>query len=130
MRITLSRTLFFVAMLTVGLLVPGCYYGFVASGPAVPMGGADTYYVDEGHHGALHDYYYYPGAGVYFDPIAISWYWHEGGGWHHGRDLPHHYRINERDRVSFHTDARHPYDMHDRVQRRANEHRGYEERHH
>lgn len=139
MRINLLRTLFFAGVLAAGLLIPGCLYGFteygphhrlsVEAGPVVPVGDMDTYYVEEGRHGALHDYYYYPGAEVYFDPIGVTWYWREGAGWHHGRDLPHHYRINEHDRVNFHTDARRPYDVHERViHRRGNERRGHEER--
>lgn len=121
------------------LLVPGCYYGYseygphhrvsVEAGPVVPGVGVDTYYVEEGRHGPLHDYYYYPDAGVYFDPISVNWYWNDHGGWHHGHDLPRHYHVNEHARISFHTDAHHPYDVHERIQSRHYEHREQEHHH-
>lgn len=74
-----------------------------------------VYYLDERHHGAVRNYYYYPGADVYFDPIASDWFWLEGRSWRHGRRLPGHIRIDEHSRRSFRSDAGRPYEVHERV---------------
>lgn len=134
MNVSIIRTSTSCVLVSVlGLLLNGCIV--VGPGPhphariaveasvpmpvvAVPDG--VTVYVDDAHPGVVRDYYYYPSAQVYFDPIATSWFWMEGGRWRNGRALPPRYHIDERDRRAFRSDARQPYVVHDRVRARVN----------
>lgn len=73
-------------------------------------------WVDEGHHGVSHEYYYYPDSEVYFDPGLHFWYWREGGEWRHGDRVPRDMRLGRRE--GFRSDADRPYALHDRVTER------------
>jgi len=59
------------ALLMAAFLAPlsACYW-YVGPGGRVGVGGR-RFYVDEMHHQRVHSYYYYPDAGVYFDPWAF-----------------------------------------------------------
>lgn len=83
----------------------------------------ETIYVDEVHRGPIHEYYYYPGAEVYFDPFARNWFWFEGGVWRAGVVLPRHIHVIEGDRVYLRTDARRPFEVHERFRPRVDRYR-------
>ena len=85
-------------------------------------------WVDEAHHGPLHDYYYYPGVDVYFDPSLSFYYWRDGDVWRHDRRAPRGIVLDSGHRRFFRSDAERPYDVHDRVQRFPAEDRREERR--
>jgi hypothetical protein len=72
-------------------------------------------WVDEGHPGPRHAYYYYPDAEVYYDPGPSLYYWHENDRWRSDNRLPDRIVIGREKRVRFESDAEKPYIMHDRV---------------
>jgi len=112
------------ALLMAAFLAPlsACYW-YVGPG-GVSVSGGDVFYVDEMHHQRVHSYYYYPDAGVYFDPLGV-YYWREGDVWRHDRRLPGHIRLHEGERRAFRSDASRPYDVHGRVSSRFS-HGGHE----
>ena len=107
--------------LALGFLIPACVWEI-----RPPYG--HVYYTDEGHRRPVHDYYYYPDAEVYYDPIAIDWFWFDRGIWHNGRHLPSRYHVSEHDRYSFRSDARRPYEVHERIRQNVHERRNVRER--
>jgi len=92
--------------------------------PTVEIGLGEVW-VDEAHHHPLHDYYYYPDVGVYFDPVPGLYFWLDGGRWISGPRLPGHIVIHG-GRERFRTDADRPYVVHERVVER---HRVERDRH-
>ena len=89
------------------LCATACQIGIHGSWPVL--------WVDEGHPGPRHAYYYYPDARVYYDPGPSVYYWQESDGWRSDRRLPSHIVVGRERRVRFDSDADRPYIVHDRV---------------
>lgn len=61
------------------------------------------------------DYYYYPGADVYFRPADRTWFYLDGGKWSLGVSLPTNIRVDFDRSVSLTMESDRPYEFHDKV---------------
>ncbi|MCL5270200.1 MAG: hypothetical protein M1457_06555 [bacterium] len=118
------------ALAGLGLIVPGCVVVQPEPRPpekVVVYRGAppetETIYLNTARPGHVHEYYFYPDVDVYYDPVAVHWFWREKGGWHSGRYLPRQIRVQGHSHIFVRTDAPHPYDVHDRLHGRIEAHR-------
>lgn len=64
------------------------------------------------------DYYYYPGADVYFRPSDRTWFHLEGGDWRIGAALPTGIRVNFAESVSLTMETERPFEYHAQVRER------------
>lgn len=62
-----------------------------------------------------HDYYYYPGADVYFRPADRTWFYLDGGNWRFGVSLPTSIRVDFDHSVSLTMASERPYEFHEKV---------------
>ena len=62
-----------------------------------------------------HDYYYYPGANVYYRPADRVWFYLDGSAWRFGVILPTSYRVDFDRSVSLTMETDQPYQFHDKV---------------
>ena len=62
-----------------------------------------------------HDYYYYPGANVYYRPADRVWFYLDGRDWRFGASLPTSLRVDFDRSVSLTMATEQPYQFHDRV---------------
>ncbi len=62
-----------------------------------------------------HDYYYYPGADVYFRPADRTWFYLDGGNWRFGINLPTTIRVDFDRSVSLTMESDRPYEFHEKV---------------
>lgn len=69
-------------------------------------------------HGARrnHNYYYYPGAQVYFRPADRLWFYLDGREWRFGASLPANLRVDFDRSVSLTMESDRPQQFHDKVQ--------------
>lgn len=69
-------------------------------------------------HGARrnHNYYYYPGAHVYFRPADRVWFYLEGREWRFGASLPTGIRVDFNRSVSLTMESDRPHQFHEKVQ--------------
>jgi hypothetical protein len=109
--------------LGLGILIPGCFYVVYPHRHVYyeeeesPRPSRETKEVEPAR--PVREYYYYPGAGVYYDPVAVEWFWYEGSEWRRGRDLPRDIVVDEGERVRVRTNAARPYDIDDWVRKNA-----------
>lgn len=61
------------------------------------------------------DYYYYPGADVYFRPADRTWFYLDGGNWSFGVSLPASIRVDFDRSVPLTMESDRPYEFHDKV---------------
>ena len=61
------------------------------------------------------DYYYYPGADVYYRPADRTWFYLDGGNWSFGVSLPTSIRVDFDRSVSLTMESDRPYEFHDKV---------------
>lgn len=61
------------------------------------------------------DYYYYPGADVYYRPADRTWFYLDGGNWRFGVSLPTTIRVDFDRSVSLTMETERPYEFHDKV---------------
>lgn len=61
------------------------------------------------------DYYYYPGANVYYRPKDHSWFYLDGGNWRVGVSLPTGIRVDFDRSVTLAMETDKPYKFHDKV---------------
>jgi hypothetical protein len=61
------------------------------------------------------DYYYYPGANVYFRPSDRAWFYLDGGDWRIAVALPTGIRVNFTESVSLTMETERPYEYHAQV---------------
>lgn len=61
------------------------------------------------------DYYYYPGADVYFRPADRAWFYLDGGNWRVGVNLPTSIRVDFDRSVSLTMETEQPHLFHDKV---------------
>lgn len=85
------------AAVAIGFGASGCVY--YPEGPVAAYDGPDRRY----------DYYYYPGANVYFHFLSGLYYYHHLGRWHSARRLPRHIRVNRRHRRRLSIRGERPY---------------------
>jgi len=81
----------------------GCVYG-------PPRYGPPPYYH---YHPDVYDYYYYPGAHVYFNFTTGIYYYLDGGVWVTARTLPPHIHLDAVNRVRIRVDSDRPYSKFD-----------------
>lgn len=62
-----------------------------------------------------HDYYYYPGCNVYYQPAARMWFYLDGGNWRFGAQLPAAIRVDFGRAVAVQLDTDRPYLYHEKV---------------
>lgn len=62
------------------------------------------------------DYYYYPGANVYYRPTDRTWFYLDGGKWSVGVNLPTSIRVDFGRSVSLTMETDTPYEFHEKVQ--------------
>lgn len=62
-----------------------------------------------------HDYYYYPGADVYFRPADRVWFYLDGREWRFGVSLPASVRVDFDRSVSLRMETEKPYQFHQEV---------------
>lgn len=94
-----NKPQFVLVSLLLVFLVGGCVYDSHYHGPA---GYADYNYDP-------YDYYYYPGANVYFQFSTGFYYYHEHNRWVQARVLPSHIYLHPHDRVQIKIKSREPY---------------------
>lgn len=62
-----------------------------------------------------HEYYYYPGADVYYRPADRTWFYLDGGDWRFGVSLPASAHVDFDRSVSLTMETDRPYQFHDKV---------------
>jgi hypothetical protein len=62
-----------------------------------------------------HDYYYYPGADVYYRPADRTWFYLDGGDWRFGVNLPSSVHVDFDRSVSLSMETDRPYQFHEKV---------------
>ncbi len=62
-----------------------------------------------------HEYYYYPGADVYFRPADRVWFYLEGREWRFGASLPTSLRVDFDRSVSLKMESDRPYQFHNDI---------------
>lgn len=62
------------------------------------------------------EYYYYPGANVYFRPTDRTWFYLEGRDWRIGATLPTSIRVDLDRSVSLTMETERPFDFHEQIQ--------------
>jgi hypothetical protein len=62
-----------------------------------------------------HDYYYYPGADVYYRPADRTWFYLDGGDWRFGVNLPTNIHVDFDRSVSLSMETDRPYQFHEKV---------------
>lgn len=62
-------------------------------------------------------YYYYPDVEVYYHPESRVYWWHGGGGWISGPQLPSTYVLREDARVTVNLNVAEPWRQHEAVLR-------------
>jgi len=79
-------------------------------------GGPPPWAPAHGYRRQHESYHYYPNIEVYFYPSVRRYYWLERGEWRYGAQLPRHYVIEERRRVTLDLDFE-PHTQHGKIKK-------------